>query len=208
VVEPGGVHVESAAPFETIAITEPLQSPRRRDCFARGPQRATAAFGERVSRTGRASEPEVTSMRVGSGLIAVVATFFLLMGLIALAAPAQVLAPFGVSVTTIDGRNEVRAVYGGFGVAVAMLLIVARSRPVLRGGVLVAVATALAGMAAGRVLAALVDGPPGPFPRLFCAVELVLAAMLIVAHVAAAPRGVAAAPRADAAPGVIARDPP
>jgi len=151
---------------------------------------------------------EVMSMRVGSLLITVVATFFLLMGLVALAAPAQVLAPFGVSVTTVDGRNEVRAVYGGFGVAVAALLIVARSRPVLRGGVLVAVATALAGMAAGRVFAALVDGPPGPFPWLFCAIELVLAAMLIAARVAAAPRAVAAAPHLGAASGVVVHDPP
>jgi hypothetical protein len=147
-------------------------------------------------------------MRVGSFLIAVVATFFLLMGLVALAAPARVLAPFGVNVTTVDGRNEVRAVYGGFGVTVSALLIGARTRPALRGGVLVAVATALAGMAAGRVIGAVVDEPPGPLPWLFCAVELVLAAMLIAAHVATAPHAVAAAPRAGAPPRDVARDRP
>ena len=47
------------------------------------------------------------------------------MGVYALVVPAAILAPFGVPVESPDGRAEVRAVYGGFGIAVAALLGVA-----------------------------------------------------------------------------------
>ena len=52
-------------------------------------------------------------------LVLLVAAGFALMGLGALVRPRMVLDQFGVDVGTADGRNEVRAVYGGFGVAVA-----------------------------------------------------------------------------------------
>ena len=42
---------------------------------------------------------------------------FIAMGVMALLRPAQVLAYFGLHNLTPDLRNEVRAVYGGFGVA-------------------------------------------------------------------------------------------
>ncbi|NNL67684.1 MAG: DUF4345 family protein [Myxococcales bacterium] len=96
------------------------------------------------------------------------------MGVVALLRPDQVMALFGTTQLTRDGRNEVRAVYGGFGVFVAFLLLSTLFFPVLRPGVLVTVGVALLGMAAGRMISALVDGSPGFHPWLFCAVELVL----------------------------------
>jgi hypothetical protein len=94
-----------------------------------------------------------------------VAAGFAAMGLLA----REVLAQFGVEVGTADGRNEVRAVYGGFGLAVAALLAVAAvGDPSTGEGIVVAVAFALAGMAAGRLaLGALSLASPRAGARLF-----------------------------------------
>ena len=107
--------------------------------------------------------------------VVLIAVFFLGMGLFALAVPASVLSFFGVAVTTVDGRNEVRAVYGGYGVAVAAVLIVALALPDLRGGILVCQGMALLGMAAGRVVSVLLDRSPGFYPVLFGALEVLMA---------------------------------
>jgi len=48
-------------------------------------------------------------------------------------------------------------------------------------GILVCQAVALVGMAGGRLVAALVDRPPGFYPWLFCALEVVMAAGLWIA---------------------------
>jgi hypothetical protein len=120
-----------------------------------------------------------------SAVVLVVAASFLAMGGYALAVPARVLAIFGIAVTTVDGRNEVSAVYGGFGIAIAGVLALALAAPGLRAGILVAVAAALFGMAGGRLIAAAVDRPPGFFPWLFFTLELVGAAALAAAVEAA-----------------------
>ena len=116
-------------------------------------------------------------------LVAIVAIFFAAMGAAALVRPPVVWAPFGVEPTTPASRNEVRAVYGGFGLALAVLLVLAdRSAEGFRDGVLVAVAVALAGMAAGRVIGFVVE-PSGArgFPLLFGAIEVLLALALLEA---------------------------
>ncbi|MEV4179315.1 DUF4345 family protein [Nonomuraea sp. NPDC049709] len=46
-------------------------------------------------------------------IIGVVAVFFAGMGVYGLVAPGKLVAQFGLRVTSADGRNEVRAVYGG-----------------------------------------------------------------------------------------------
>ncbi|MGE0215858.1 DUF4345 domain-containing protein [Mycolicibacterium sp.] len=113
-------------------------------------------------------------------VIAVVAVFFAGMGVYALAAPAQLIAPFDISLGSAAARSEVRAVYGGFGVAIAVVLGVALAVPDLRAGIVTTVAAALAGMAGGRVFSAL-DGRTGFYPNWFyCIVETVAAAALFV----------------------------
>jgi len=59
---------------------------------------------------------------VADVLVAWPALFFLGLGVTALLRPAHVVDRFGTEVETLDGRNEVRSVYGGSGVAVAFLL--------------------------------------------------------------------------------------
>jgi Domain of unknown function (DUF4345) len=120
---------------------------------------------------------------MNEALILFVALGFGLMGLFALARPGEVLAQFGVSVETAEGRNEVRAVYGGFGLAVAALLAVAAiGDPSTAEGIVVAVAFALVGMAAGRLLSALRERPTGLYPVwIYFAIEVVSAAALLIA---------------------------
>ena len=114
--------------------------------------------------------------------VAVVAVLFLLMGLYALVVPARVLSIFGVTVSTVDGRSEVRAVYGGFGVAMSALLFLTARSPAVHDGVLACLGVALLGMAGGRLLGAVVDGRPGVFPWLFCGVEIAMALALLSAR--------------------------
>ena len=115
-------------------------------------------------------------------VILVVALGFAAMGLAALVRPADVLAQFGVEVGTADGRNEVRAVYGGFGLAVAaMLTVAALGDPTTADGIVVAVAVSLLGMAAGRLLSAVRERPSGLYPVwTYFAIEVVSAAALLL----------------------------
>jgi uncharacterized protein DUF4345 len=115
--------------------------------------------------------------------IYVVAALFLGMGAYALATPAAIPAIFGVEVRSADGRSEVRAVYGGFGLAVAALLIVAAAGAgTAREGILVAVGFAVAGMAAGRVVSRAVEPSSGFYPiGFFFLAEVVMAALLLAA---------------------------
>jgi Domain of unknown function (DUF4345) len=111
-----------------------------------------------------------------------VAVVFALMGGLALTKPGRILAPFGVHSLAADGRNEVRAVYGGFGIAISLLLTATLWHESIRPGVLTAVAAALLGMAAGRVASAAIDRTLGRSPRIFFVVEVVLAVMLLAAR--------------------------
>jgi hypothetical protein len=108
-----------------------------------------------------------------------VAAFFFIMGAVALYRPERIVGYVGTSSLTRDGRNEVRAVYGGFGIAVAAILVASGELPALRPGIAVAVAVSVAGMAAGRVVSAVIDGSPGPYPWLFCAGEIILTVSLL-----------------------------
>lgn len=96
----------------------------------------------------------------------VAAVFFAGMGIYGLAAPARLVAPFDITLITAAARSEVRAVYGGFGLAIAAVLAVAVAQPDLRAGVLTTVAVALAGMAFGRLVSAL-DGRTSFYPNWF-----------------------------------------
>jgi len=55
-----------------------------------------------------------------------------------------------VDLATVESRNEARAVYGGFGAAMAIALFIALVYSPLRGGICLAIGLGLLGMAAGR----------------------------------------------------------
>ena len=113
-----------------------------------------------------------------------VALFFLAMGVVALVTPARILRTFGVEVGTPEGRTEVRAVYGGFGIAIGAILFVATVAGDIRDGVFLAVAIALLGMAGGRVASSMMGERAPLWPTwFFFGLEVVLAALLLAALV-------------------------
>ncbi len=116
-------------------------------------------------------------------VIAVIAVFFLGMGIYALAAPAALIRPFDVTPETPTSRSEIRAVYGGFGLAIAAVLAYAAFRGGdVQKGILITVGVALAGMALGRIVSAVVDDRTSFYPNWFyCLVEIVAAAALFLA---------------------------
>lgn len=109
------------------------------------------------------------------------ASLFALMGLAALLKPDAVSRQFGVPPLSPAGRNEVRAVYGGFGIAMAALLVWTFGAPELRAGVCVTLAVALFGMAAGRLVSALIDRRFDKAPLFYFAVEIAAGAALLLA---------------------------
>jgi len=116
---------------------------------------------------------------VAVAVIAVIGVFFLGMGVYALAAPAALIRPFGITLEQPTSRSEVRAVYGGFGLAIAAVLAYAAVQPEHRTGILITVGAALAGMAFGRIVSAVIDIRTSFYPNWFyCLVEIVAAAAL------------------------------
>ena len=120
---------------------------------------------------------------MSDAVVLLVAAGFAAMGLLALARPREVLSQFGVATETAEGRNEVRAVYGGFGIAVAaMLAVAALGNPSTADGIVYAVAFALAGMAGGRLVSAAIERPAGVYPVwVYFAIEIAATAALLAA---------------------------
>ena len=107
----------------------------------------------------------------GEAVLVVLAGLFAAMGAAGLVVPGRVVRQFGVRRLSRDGRSEVRAVYGGFGLATAAALLLAAAEPRFREGVTLAVGLALAGMAAGRVASAVADRGMSRTAGLYLAVE-------------------------------------
>lgn len=102
----------------------------------------------------------------------------LLMGLGAILAPRRVTRQFDIPELSAAGRSEVRAVYGGFGLAMAVMFAVALARPDLRAGIGLTTGAALAGMAGGRLLSAMMDREIGRLPLFYLCLEIAIAATL------------------------------
>jgi uncharacterized protein DUF4345 len=121
---------------------------------------------------------------LADALVLACALLFLAMGLYALAQPAAVVARFGIRVESAAGRNEVRAVYGGFGIAVAAMLAYA-ALTTGRGAFWIpsVIALAMIGMAVGRLASVALDRDRGSGQVwLFFCVEVALAAALFGSH--------------------------
>jgi hypothetical protein len=120
---------------------------------------------------------------VAIAVIAVIGVFFAGMGLYALAAPAALIRPFGTTLGGAASRSEIRAVYGGFGLAIAgVLAYTAVAGGEVRAGILITVGAALAGMAFGRLASAVLGDRTAFYPNWFYfLVEAVAAAALFAA---------------------------
>lgn len=106
--------------------------------------------------------------------------FFLLMGLAALIRPNFIVSIFGVSETNPEFRNEIRAVYGGYGLLAGIGLIICKLYFIkLQTGFAFAFALSLAGMAVGRIISLKIE-KTNKVPIIFIVLELVLSAVIIV----------------------------
>ncbi|WP_084529926.1 DUF4345 family protein [Nocardia crassostreae] len=115
----------------------------------------------------------------------VVAVLFAGIGAYALVSPGAIVRPFGIAVDDVRARYEVRAVCGGFGLAMAVVLVAAAADVgSLRAGIMVAVGAALAGMAFGRVVAAVIDERTAFYPVWFFAIVEAVAAGALLAGAA------------------------
>ncbi len=114
--------------------------------------------------------------------LVITGVLFALMGVGSLVAPTKVTAQFGLPELNRDMRNEIRGVYGGFGLAIGAALFIAALHPELRSGIALTVALAVGGMAGGRGVSAIIDRGISRAPLLYMALELVgMAALLWVA---------------------------
>lgn len=112
--------------------------------------------------------------------VLIVTAFCMLMGLAALIRPQSVVGFISIDVSgkdALDARNEVRAVYGGFGIALAAVLIFASRNAELAAGIYLAVGMAFLGMGLGRLVSFCVE-PAGFWPRWAVPMELCLAGLL------------------------------
>lgn len=114
-------------------------------------------------------------------ILGLIATAFAVMGLLAILAPLKLTQQFGIRSLDIDGRNEVRAVYGGFGLMMTTALVLALNTAGLRPGICIAVGLALVGMAGGRFLSSLMDRRIGKLPLMFLFIETIGAVGLFYA---------------------------
>lgn len=90
---------------------------------------------------------------------------FAAMGAAAIVRPALVPAQFGGTAPTAELRTEVRAVYGGFGLAMVALLIgAALASSGYRDGVALTAGIALTGMAVGRAVGVALERPQHFYP--------------------------------------------
>ena len=115
-------------------------------------------------------------------ILIALAVAFALMGIGALVSPTVVTRQFGIPTLTPEGRSEVRAVYGGFGLAIAGVLVYAVIDTDLREGIAITVAIALFGMAAGRLVSAAIDRSMSKVAALYLVIEVVGGGLLLVAR--------------------------
>jgi hypothetical protein len=113
-------------------------------------------------------------------LIGTAAIFWLWLGIMAFARTKHLLRGFGIETSVADSWNEVRAVYGGFPLAMAAILIVSLFAPVLTDGIAVCVGSAMLGMCLGRLVSGILDRTLGRMPQIFAAIEFVVAMILIL----------------------------
>ncbi|MBM4212069.1 MAG: DUF4345 domain-containing protein, partial [Gammaproteobacteria bacterium] len=82
---------------------------------------------------------------------------------------------------TASGKNEVRPVYSGFGLAMALMLFIVLKVSAMRTGILITVTVALTGIASGRVISAFIDKVIGKIPIFYLLLEIIFSALLYMA---------------------------
>ncbi len=118
-----------------------------------------------------------------STILIFIITFFGLLGMIGLFATQRISTYFGTVARTADQRNELRAVYGGLSLGMAILGILSfLPEPALDAQMALFVyAVLLLCMAGARLLSLFFEEKPTHKTYVFLAIELVLGAAAIAA---------------------------
>lgn len=106
----------------------------------------------------------------------VLAAAFAAMGIVGIVAPARAVALVGIELTSAASRSEVRAIYGGFGLATGAALAYVAATGLYYTPALLAVTVALGGMAAGRLVSLVIDRDANRWVLLFLGIEVLAAA--------------------------------
>ena len=93
-------------------------------------------------------------------LTSFIAACFVITGMISLIQPERILNYLGCESFSRNGKNEVRAVYGGLRIGIGLLLLATVSMPGIRTGIFLTVGIVLLGTILGRVISVLLDGSP------------------------------------------------
>ena len=93
-------------------------------------------------------------------LTSFVAACFVISCRISLIQPEKILNYLGCEIFSRNGKNEVRAVYGGLRIGIGLLLLATVSMPGIRTGIFLTVGIVLLGTILGRVISVLLDGSP------------------------------------------------
>ncbi len=110
--------------------------------------------------------------------IVLCAAFFVCMGAAALWRPRGFARRLELDATSALALSEVRAVYGGYGLAMGALLLAALAWRALLPGVAVAIGAAMAGMLLGRLVSWAAERRLPRRALLFAGIEAALAAIL------------------------------
>jgi len=117
-------------------------------------------------------------MPVTNLLVVPCALFFLWMGYVALVRPRRFTRLLELDANTPLARSEVRAVYGGYGVAMGATLLAGLVFPRHLPGIATTIGIAMTGLAAGRVISCWLDRAMPRMARVFTVLEIGMALLL------------------------------
>lgn len=116
-------------------------------------------------------------------LIAITGLIFIAVGIFTLINPAKNLETFQVQVQTITAKNEMRAVYGGLHLAIAVIFLQLAfnknfEKYALKGYILL-----VGSMVLGRILSTIIDGFPDYKPaQIFYGIETFATVLAIILY--------------------------
>lgn len=109
-----------------------------------------------------------------------VGLFLFGMGCMAIFDPSHIGGYFGLHEPGADMRNEIRAVYGGFGIFSGLLLLTTFRPGLWRAAIELSFGLALLGMASGRIASYLIDGLTDFYPYFYMCVEIIAGGGLLL----------------------------
>ncbi|MEZ4220509.1 MAG: DUF4345 domain-containing protein [Polyangiaceae bacterium] len=110
--------------------------------------------------------------RIARGVLALAGLVFLGVGVAFLLSPESMAAHIDLQLSSVNAKNDVRAMYGGVNAGLSLFFLACAARRSWLAAGLFAAMLCCVGLAAGRVASLVMDGTPGAMLFLFFGVEL------------------------------------